>query len=86
MLYGDRFALIRSINIDRGRVHIQWFEHGKNIVLQEFALEQELFLATGQPCSSEITFAEVIAKVDFVWDPSGRDTPTPSNYKQFFCR
>ncbi|KAJ7024401.1 S-adenosyl-L-methionine-dependent methyltransferase [Mycena alexandri] len=38
------FARIMHFNVDSQKVHVQWLEHGSQIILQEFAHPQELFL------------------------------------------
>ncbi|KAJ7150376.1 S-adenosyl-L-methionine-dependent methyltransferase [Mycena filopes] len=38
------FARIVYFNVDTQQVHVQWLEHGSQIILKEFAHPQELFL------------------------------------------
>lgn len=55
-----RFAKIIYIDIDIGKVHVRWLEHGARTILAELAHPQELFYT--DTCT-HIVFELIIGKV-----------------------
>ncbi|EAU92360.2 hypothetical protein CC1G_00579 [Coprinopsis cinerea okayama7 len=74
------FAIIRSINRSESLVHIQWLEHGCNLLHEEQANPQELFY-TNLCCS--LPWNNVLGKVTVHWHPQGIVKIDPH---EFYCR
>ncbi|KAF8215788.1 S-adenosyl-L-methionine-dependent methyltransferase [Mycena galopus ATCC 62051] len=58
------FARIIHFHVDTQKVHLQWFEHGSQIVLQEMAHPQELFLT--MLCEDQ-PMGLIVAKIPVVY-------------------
>lgn len=61
-----RFAKIIYIDNEVDRVHVQWLEHGSQILMEELAHPQELFY--NDLCGS-IPYSTVVGKVTVHEDP-----------------
>lgn len=76
-----RFAKIIYIMAETQQVHIQWFNHGSQMILKEFAHPQELFL--DDLCGHE-SLSHVVGKATVHFLPKEVDPKV--NPDEYFCK
>ena len=76
----SRFAIIRYICQETQTIHVQWFEHGKGIVLQELSHDQHIFLID---LCGIVGYSDVAGKVQVRWNV---DVDIPLDVDTFVCK
>jgi hypothetical protein len=78
----SRFARIRYIDLDIGKAHIQWLEHGSRVFMGELAHDQELFY--NNTCT-HVEFEVIVGKITVHELSQGRPKPVVG-LEEFFVK